>query len=74
MLQQIPVVARQLDHETLSSSPNRSTAISTYRRACATHESEYDEKYAYSPKIASAATNSSSCTSKQLSQTFACNG
>ena len=47
MLQEIPVVARDLDHQALGTSARAGSIIaSAYRFACATHESEYEEKYA----------------------------
>ena len=46
------------------SSSSRSVIMSTYRRECSTHESEYAEKYAYSVKISSGGTNAGSCASQ----------
>ena len=74
VLEEVAVVGRQLDDQVVGVSERRATIISTYRRACSTHESEYAEKYAYSVKIASGGTNSGICTSQHCVQTFAWSG
>ena len=69
VLQEIPVVRRELDDEASGPSESRSHISSTYVRACSTHESEYAEKYAYSLKISSGAASSGIWASQQRSQT-----